>query len=178
MASLVPSGILLDIVGINIGDRGRSCDVHEVCGSQIEAGLTVRIREVMLSKKESALAVYTHSLNDGTDGCRVGFLRRCLVPHKALYINKCAKILEVYTEDSGPAEKAKHFHNHGCCRAEILVPPLSPLKQADHIALLNSDEQEKSKEEATPNHVGTKRSTMVPITHSDKMKKKKTKVSG
>ena len=77
MVSLVPKGQCIDIVGIAASDKGRSCDVHPICGSQLIAGETVvRIREVKISinGKETALAVYTHSLKNDADGCCVGFL--------------------------------------------------------------------------------------------------------
>ena len=28
-----PKGIVVDIVGIEVGDHGRSCEEHEICGS-------------------------------------------------------------------------------------------------------------------------------------------------
>ena len=125
MVSLVPKGVCVDIVGIAASDRGRSCELHEVCGSQLEAGKSVlRIREVTISrnaKDEPALAVYVHCLEDETDGCRVGFLRKHLLEHKESYVNKCVQVTKIYSEESKCASDCqKHYRNHGCCRASIL----------------------------------------------------------
>ena len=125
MVSLVPKGQCIDIVGIDASDRGCSCDVHSICGSQLIAGETiVRIREVKIAingKEETALAVHTHSLENDADGCRVGFLRKHLIQHKEFYINKCAQVSRIFNEDSEcPSDRQKHYRNHGCCRAVLL----------------------------------------------------------
>ena len=96
----------------------------------------VRIREVKISingKDETALAVYTHSLENDADGCRVGFLRKHLIEHKEHYINKCAQVSRIFNEDSEcPSDRMKHYRNHGCCRAvllhEVRLEAVSPLK--------------------------------------------------
>ena len=36
--------VTIDIVGIAIGDRGRSCKAHHVCGTQVDEGTLVRLR--------------------------------------------------------------------------------------------------------------------------------------
>ena len=186
MASLIPNGISVDIVGINASDRGRSCDVHATCGTQLVAGkqgTVLRIREVTISrnaKDETALALYVHSLEDGIDGCRVGFLRQHLLKHKELYVNKCVQVSKIYSEHSDcPSDRQKHYRNHGCCRAVVLhevalEQDVSPLKM-DH-----SPSQESpgylnyliklGEEDTTPEHNLKKRN--VPVTKSVEAKKK------
>ena len=46
MAPVHPSGILFDIVGTHSGNRGLSCEEHEVCGRVLELDSVVRIRRV------------------------------------------------------------------------------------------------------------------------------------
>jgi hypothetical protein len=43
-----PTGITFDIVGIEAGNRGRSCEEHDVCGSILEENTVVRIRHVQI----------------------------------------------------------------------------------------------------------------------------------
>ena len=184
MASLLPNGIHVDVVGIDIGDRGRSCEAHEVCGSQLEVGKTVlRIREVTINKNgvdEPALAAYTHSLEDGLDGCRVGFLRKHLIPHKDSYVNKCLLVSKIYSEESScPSDRQKHYRNHGCCRASMLYEAkeeaVSPLKMGSPNPddLLNYLIQ-LGEDDVTPEQDKKKRKN-VPVTTSPEAKKKQAK---
>ena len=43
-----PPGIVVAIVGTLMGDRGRSCEEHTVCGSVLEEDMVVRIRKVQV----------------------------------------------------------------------------------------------------------------------------------
>ena len=43
-----PTGVEVEVVGIESGDRGRSCEEHEVCGSVIEPDTVVRFRSVTI----------------------------------------------------------------------------------------------------------------------------------
>ena len=40
-----PPGILVEIVGIEKGDRGRSCEEHDVCGEVVEEDTLLRLRK-------------------------------------------------------------------------------------------------------------------------------------
>ena len=67
-----PSGILVDIVGINASDKGRSCEEHASCGSVFRVDTLVQFRLVQIwcnGQEETALAVYW--VMDGIDRCRV-----------------------------------------------------------------------------------------------------------
>ena len=39
-----PPGILVEIVGIEKGDRGRLCEEHNVCGEVVEEDTLLRLR--------------------------------------------------------------------------------------------------------------------------------------
>ena len=133
-----PSGITIDIVGLEASNHGRSCENHKVCGIVVVPDVVVRIREVQLERtndptgavETDALAVY--HVSGGVDCCRVGFLRRHLLKYKDEYDGRLAQVTELFGEDSkSPSDKAKHFQNKGCCRAvlieaeyrETLTPP-------------------------------------------------------
>ena len=77
-----PSGITVEIVGIERGDRGRSCEEHDVCGTVVEEDTLLRLRKEQIlvdGQEETAIACYW--VTDGIDRCRVGFLKRHMVKH-------------------------------------------------------------------------------------------------
>ena len=123
-----PSGVTVDIVGINASDHGRSCESHSICESVVQEDVVVRIRAVQLSRnvdeanpepEVTALAVY--HVTGGVDGCRVGFLRRHLLKYKDEYDGRLAQVVEIFGDKSeSPSDRAKHHRNHGCCRAALI----------------------------------------------------------
>ena len=116
-----PSGILVDIVGINASDKGRSCEEHANCGSVLKIDTLVRFRLVQIScngQEETALAVYW--VTDGIDRCRVGFLPRHLLKHQAAYNGKLAQVVEFVAESNSPADRAKSHRCYGLCRAVLV----------------------------------------------------------
>ena len=86
MASFHPTGVTLEIVGLESNTQGRSCDQHSCCGSLVTEDTVLRLRKVQVivdGKEERAIAAY--HVSDGVDGCRVGFLKRHLVKHWKMY---------------------------------------------------------------------------------------------
>ncbi len=81
-----PSGLVLDILGIAVGDRGRRCEDHMVCcGELLEEDFVVRLRMERIlvpnflagkGKKREETAITVNWATDGVDCCRVGFLPR------------------------------------------------------------------------------------------------------
>lgn len=102
-------GAMVDIVGVNTGDRGRSCEEHDICGSALGLDFVVRFRSVQIvgddGKEETALAAYW--VTDGIDCCRVGFLPRHLVKHKKVYDGKAAQIVEFLALSESPRDKSQ-----------------------------------------------------------------------
>lgn len=123
-----PSGVTVDIVGLEASNNGRSCENHDVCGSLVVPDVVVRIREVQLAlepdeanpdKETNALAVY--HVTGGIDGCRVGFLRRHLLKYADEYDGRLAQVIEVFNDSSeSPTDRAKYHRNKGCCRAVLI----------------------------------------------------------
>ena len=115
------SGILVDIVGINAPDKGRSCEEHANCGSVLRIVTLVRFRSAQIwcnGQEETALAVFW--VMDGIDQCRVGFLPRHLLKHQAAYNGKLAQIVEFVAELDSPADRAKSHWCYGLCRAVLV----------------------------------------------------------
>ena len=117
-----PSGVTVDIVGIARGDRGRSCEEHNVCGAVLHEDSVVRLRHVQIigatRKEESALATYW--ISDGIDRCRVGFLLRHLLKQCQEYDGRIAQVVDIYEGSDSPAKKRKNVRNSGCCEAVLI----------------------------------------------------------
>ena len=119
-----PSGITVEIVGIESGTNGRSCYQHDVCGSVIEEDVVVRLRKIQIrnniGKEETAIAAF--HVTDGIDQCHVGFLPRHFVPHAPSFDGVLAQVTEVYSPTSESLSKRKKFHhNKGCCLATLIT---------------------------------------------------------
>ena len=80
-----PSGVIVDVVGIEEPSRGRSCEEHATCGDMLEVDNVVRFRAIQLlndkNKEETAITAYW--VTDGVDRCQVGFLPRFCIKHKS-----------------------------------------------------------------------------------------------
>ncbi len=69
-----PSGIVVEIVGIEKGNRGHLCEKQDVCGEVVEEDtlLCFRREQILVDgKEETVIACYWAT--DGVDRCRVGF---------------------------------------------------------------------------------------------------------
>ena len=63
-----PPGVVVEIVGTLMGNRGRSCEEHAVCGSMLEEDMVVRLRKVQVlvdGCEETAIACIW--VTDGVD---------------------------------------------------------------------------------------------------------------
>ena len=124
-----PSGIVVDIAGINDSSDGRSCEEHECCGTAVAAAdVAVRFRTIQLPRETDeanprceATAIAVHHVTDGVDGRTIGFLRRHSLKHKDECDGRLAQITEVFNDKSeSPSDRAKHHRNCGCCSAVLI----------------------------------------------------------
>jgi hypothetical protein len=73
-------GSHVDVLGIGESQRGRSCNKHRVCGSQLHEGSYVCFRKTQFAwrggDEEDVLEVF--HLNSGIMGCKVGYLPKHL----------------------------------------------------------------------------------------------------
>jgi hypothetical protein len=57
-----PQGVVVDIVGIEKGSRGHSCEHHAICGNNLILNCVVRLHKVQIvaddGHKETAVAAY------------------------------------------------------------------------------------------------------------------------
>ena len=119
---------MVEIVGTERGDQGRSCEEHDVnCGEVLAEDVVVRLRKVQIlveGKEETAIAAVW--INDGVDRCRVGFLPRHMLKHAARYDGTVAQVTRIFLsnpEVSDTAERRQFHKNHGCCLAAIISWP-------------------------------------------------------
>ena len=119
-----PPGIVVEIVGTLMGDRGRSCEEHAVCGSVLEEDMIVRLRKVqVLVDGHEETAIACHWVTDGIDRCRVGFLMRHMVAHAARYDGALAQVTRVFSgkeEECSREERWMYHANGGYCHATII----------------------------------------------------------
>ncbi len=117
-----PSGIVVEIIGTEANDQGRSCEEHPInCGEVLEPDVVVRLRKVQLmvevkGREETAIAAIW--VTDGMDCCRVGFLPRHMVKHAARYDGSLVQVTRVLSGDPtrcDSAERRMHHHNRRCC---------------------------------------------------------------
>ena len=130
-----PPGIVVEIVGTEAGDQGRSCEEHPAnCGEVLEPDVVVRLLKVQLmveGREETAIAAVW--VSNGMDCCRVGFLPCHMVKHAACYDGSLAQVTRVLSADPtrcDSAERRMHHHNRGCCLATIIscLPAVSCVK--------------------------------------------------
>ena len=122
-SNTIPYRFAIEIVGIARGDRGRSCEEHDVCGAVLQEDSVVRIRHVQITgeemgTEESALAVYW--ISDGIDRCHVGFLPRHLIKQWREYDGRIAQVVDLYEGSDSPTKKRKNTRNCGCCEAVLI----------------------------------------------------------
>jgi hypothetical protein len=126
-----PSGVVLDIVGTNRGDRGRSCEEHlDACGTAVlmdDAVIRIRKEQILVEdfkagkgkmKEETALTV--NWVSDGIDRCRVGFLSRAYVPHAKLWDGVLCQVVFVGSADN-PSSVVRRKCHHYCGYARVAV---------------------------------------------------------
>jgi hypothetical protein len=114
----------VEIVGTLMGDRGRSCEEHVVCGSVLEEDMVVRLRKVqVLADGQEKTAIACYWVTDGIDCCRVGFLMRHMIAHAARYNRALAQVTRVFSgkEEECSREERRMYHaKRGYCQATII----------------------------------------------------------
>lgn len=133
------AGIDFEIEGLNESDNGRSCCMHECCGSNLFVGALVRVRSVgivgMFSSRPSirylhgflpdkkgslreALACYL--IWDGTEACRLGFLPTACLRVKERFHAKFAQVCEIYDNSDSSRHRRKSQKNRGMAGCALL----------------------------------------------------------
>ncbi len=92
-----PPGIVVEIVGTDAGNQGRTCEEHPVnCGVMLEEDVVVRLPkvQVMIDGREE-MAIAAVWVTDGINRCRVGFLKCHMVGHAVCYDSALAQVTRV-----------------------------------------------------------------------------------
>ena len=171
-----PSGNLVDIIGINTSDKGRSCGEHARCGSVLRVDTLVWIRLVQIwcnGQEETALAVYW--VMDGIDRCQVGFLACHLLKHKAAYNGKLAQIDEFVADSDSPADRAKSHWCYGLCRAVLVEADVE--ENEENVPASPDDEDDDGMDDKEINHNKKDNQTYHTPTKRGSHTRKKRKIS-
>jgi hypothetical protein len=120
-----PPSIIVEIVGTEASDRGRTCKEHTVnCGKVLEEDMVVHLRKVQVvvdGKEEMVISAIW--VTDGINRCRVGFLKRHMVQHATHFNGALAQVTRVFSTDLGSCDSAERWmyhYNWGCCLATIM----------------------------------------------------------
>jgi len=126
-----PSGVVLDIVGTNRGDCGRSCEEHlDACGTAVlmdDAVVRIQKEQILVEdfkagkgkmKEETALTV--NWVSDGIARCRVGFFPKAFVPHAELWDGVLCQVVFVGLSDD-PSSVVCRKCRHYCGYARVAV---------------------------------------------------------
>jgi hypothetical protein len=95
-----PTGVVVEIVGMEVGDQGHSCEEHSNCGEVMAEDMVVHLWKVQIQvegREETAIAAYW--VMDGVDCCHVGFLQRHMVRQAACYDGALAQVTHVFNVD-------------------------------------------------------------------------------
>ncbi|KAE9293091.1 hypothetical protein PR003_g24591, partial [Phytophthora rubi] len=86
----------VDIVGCDVGDGGRSCTTHEICGTELKVDDVIVFRAEVVAVEGEGLehVVKAHVVRLGAQLCHVGFLPRRLLRMKDAYANRMAIVVE------------------------------------------------------------------------------------
>ena len=100
-----PTGETVDIVGINCGDNGHSCEEFPVCGDALRHGLLVCLwsEQMMIEGVEQAL-MSIFGVTDGVNRCRVGFLLKQFLCHKQAYDGRLTEITQFHAKYDSPSD--------------------------------------------------------------------------
>jgi len=83
------------LIGIQCGNGRRSCERHDICGSDLRPNSLIIFRSFIDENGgESMAAVH---VENGAETCVVGFLERCVViTHCEMYEHKYAQVLDFF----------------------------------------------------------------------------------
>jgi hypothetical protein len=120
-----PTGVVVEIVGTEMDDWGRSCEEHRNCGEVMSEDVVVRLWKVQIQvegREETAIAAYW--VTGGIDRCHVSFLQRHMVKQATRFDGALAQVTRVFNADPTCCDTAERraFHkNKRCCRAAIIA---------------------------------------------------------
>jgi hypothetical protein len=120
------SGVVVEIVGTEMGDRGCSCEEHpNNCDKVLASNMVVHLRKVQIVvERLQETAIVAYWVSDSIDHCHVGVLPCHMVKHAVRYDGALAQVTHVFSEDptcSNSAERRMFHKNKGCCLVAIIA---------------------------------------------------------
>jgi hypothetical protein len=120
-----PTGVVVEIIGTEMDDRGRSCEEHSNCGEVMAEDVVVCLWKVQIQVEgQEEMAIAPYWVTDGVNHCHVGFLQRHMVKQAARFDGALAQVTRVFNADPTSCDTAERhpFHkNKGCCCAAIFA---------------------------------------------------------
>ncbi len=117
---------MLKIVGMEVGDWGRSCEEHpNNCGKVLAEDVVVYLWKVQIQVEgweKTVIAEYW--VTDGINRCHVGFFPHHMVKQAGRYDGALAQVTRVFNADPTCCNtmECRSFHkNRGCCHAAIIA---------------------------------------------------------
>jgi hypothetical protein len=105
-----------EIFGLNSNTSGRSCNLHECCGSQVTVGDIVRLKKTLVDLDHGTEeAVACILVRRGRETCTVAYVPRALLHWQSIaeHINKHAQIVEMYVMSRNTHKRRKCHLNMG-----------------------------------------------------------------
>ena len=113
----------VEIVGLNGSDNGRTCTKHEACGTYVNEGQVLRMKEAIVTINGSLQrSIKFVAIDDMTESCTVGFAGKAT--HQRLRelgkVNKFVVVEKLYDKSENTFERRKSHTNKGMARCRIL----------------------------------------------------------
>jgi hypothetical protein len=105
-----------EIVGLLGSTNGRSCNLHDACGSQVHVGDVVRLKRTLVNVADgSEEAICCVLVRGGRETCTVAFIPRALHSFKPIldHINSHAQVIEMYVTSHNTQKRRKNHQNMG-----------------------------------------------------------------
>ena len=115
------SRMKIEIVGLHDPLRGRMCDRHPTCGEVVGVNTILRLKKVRIwvwDHAEDAIAAYL--LENGTETCRVGFLRRHAVKYDAFYEGRLVQVVALAWESPEQVTRRRSYAFKGLAKAVFI----------------------------------------------------------
>ena len=130
-APRTPPGLVLNIVGIDVGDWESHYKDHMVCcGKVVEEDIVVHLRKERTlvpnfltgkRKTREETAITVNRVMDNVDCCCVGFLLRAYALDGAIYNGVLCQVTEVFEKNDPSCTICKKWHKHkGFARAAVI----------------------------------------------------------
>ncbi|KAG1709585.1 hypothetical protein DVH05_020235 [Phytophthora capsici] len=116
----------VDVVGCDVGDGGRSCGTHDICGQHLKVDDTIVFRAEVVCVDEGDIngdleyILKAYVIRGGSQACHVGFLPRRLLRKRAVYNNKMATVVEDLRTSENSQKRRRSERSMGIVRCLLL----------------------------------------------------------